>query len=268
MTMVTIAARRLRKGYFVALQNWSQVVTYLMVQDLASRFRGSRVAAVFAFCEPLLLVLVLVLMRGVFRGRIPEYGTSIWVFFSSGVFPFYIFQRVSARTRVRYEASKRLPRVSSTEMVVASSVAEAALILASTVTWFTILWICGEREAIPTSLGICLMACFFLVMLGMGVGLINSVAFQRFPIWAYVYPRLSRFLMLLSGIYWVVDLMPYFIRNIVVWFPTAHAIEWFRLGLYGRYPIHTLDVAYFIGCAAGALFLGILVHFSNLRFVK
>jgi capsular polysaccharide transport system permease protein len=239
-----------------------------MVQELSSRFKASRVAAVFAFCEPLLLVILLVLVRGVFRGRTAEYGTSVWVFFSSGVFPYYIFQRVSTRTRVRYEASRRLPRVSSTEMAVASSVAEAALILSSTLTWFTILWISGEREAIPTSLGICLMACLFLVVLGMGVGLINSVAFRRFPVWEYIYPRFSRFLMILSGVYWVVDLIPYYIRNVVVWLPTAHAIEWFRLGLYGRYPIHTLDVAYFIGFSVGALFLGILLHFSSLRFVK
>ncbi len=263
-----IAARPLRKDYLTALKNWGQVITYLMVLETGARFRGSRMAAIFAFCEPLLLVLLLVLMRGVFRGRFPEYGTSVWVFYSSGVFPYYMFLRVSARTRVQYEAARRLPRVSSTELVIASSASEAAIIVASALVWFVILWLCGQQEAVPTSLGICLAACFFLIMLGVGVGLINSVVYRRFTIWKYIYPRFSRFLMLMSGIYWVVDLMPPYLRSIVVWFPTAHAIEWFRLGLYGRYPIHTLDVGYLIGCSVGALFLGILVHYSTLRYVR
>ena len=259
---------RSAKAYATAFGNWRSVLGYLMVQDVGQRFKSSRLAAIMAICEPILLIVLLVAFRGIFRGRVAEFGTSIWVFYSSGVFPFYVFQRVSARTRAKYAAFNRLPRVSSTNLLIASATAEAEIILTSMMIWFTILWLCGEREAVPTSIGACLIALMLLALLGGGVGLINSAISERYYVWTFVYGRTSRFLLFLSGVYYIIDLLPYHIRAVVVWNPIGHGIELFRLGLYGQYPVLTHDLGYFIGCTAAALFIGVIAHQGTLRYSK
>lgn len=254
------------REFGTAFGNWRSVIGFLMVQEVGQRFSGSRFAAALAFLEPIFLIMVLIGIRGVFRGRLPGYGLSVAVFFSSGVFIFYIFMRVSARTKAtKYDAFQRLPRVSSTDLLIASALAEAVLIVGTMLCWFVVLWLWGYDEAVPTSIGDCILPLALVVMLSVGVGLINSAISRHFPFWAYLYGRGSRGLLILSGVFWVVDVIPLFVRDVVIWNPLTHAVEWFRLGLYGTYPVATLDRQYLILWATSALFLGVIAHRATLR---
>lgn len=252
-----------------ALRSWGSLVGYLMVQEFDQKFRASRLGALLAFAEPLLLILVILAIRGLFRGNLPAYGDSIAVFYSSGVFPFYVFVRLSVRTRrARYDASHRLPRVSSTDLLIASALAETAIILTTMMIWFAGMWVYGLHEAAPVSILECIIPIGLLLALGIGFGLMNSAISRRFPLWSYIYGRASRGLMVMSGVFYVNDLLPYYVRSVLSWNPLVHGIEWFRLGLYGSYPVHTLDRDYFMAWAGGMLFLGIILHRATLRTAK
>jgi capsular polysaccharide transport system permease protein len=74
--------------------------------------------------------------------------------------------------------------------------------------------------------------------------------------------------MFMSGVFYVVDLLTPSIRDVIVWNPLAHGIEWFRLGLYGRYLVHTLDREYLMGVAGIVLLVGITAHRATLRTLK
>lgn len=252
-----------------ALANWVSTILFLMAQELGSRFRTSRIGVVFVFIEPIALISALLLLRVYFRGRLPDYGTSTAVFYSSGVLPFYVFLRISMRTRgTRYDAAQRLPGVSSTDLAIASSLAEAALIFSIMVMWFTGMYFYGLDDALPVSPIDCLVPLLLLATLGMGIGLINSAIARRFALWNFVYARLTYGLMFMSGAFYVVDLLPLFIRNVIVWNPLVHGIEWFRLGLYGRYPVHTLDSDYLLGTTGVVLLVGVIAHRATLRTLK
>ncbi len=98
----------------------------------------------------------------------------------------------------------------------------------------------------------------------MGFGLCNSAFTRYFHDWVvliWIWGRIMRrrrLLMLASGVFFIADLLPLAYRNVVVWNPLLHGIEWFRWGLYGNYPIMTLDIAYFLISAAGIFFIGIV----------
>lgn len=257
------------RNALVAIANWRAIIAFLMVLQFDQKFKGTRLGALAAVAEPFLLIAITIAMRGMFRGRLPEYGDSIALFYSSGIFPFYIFVRLSNRARgVQYEAVRRLPRVSSTDYVIASAATETTLILSTMAVWFFGMWLYGIEGAWPASIVECLVPLFLLVVLGIGVGLVNSAISRQFVFWSYIYARVSRGLLFLSGAFYVVDLLPYSLRSVLVWNPLVHGIDWFRLGLYGRYPVHTLDREYLIGWAAGALFLGVVLHRATLRWEK
>jgi len=257
------------REFVLALGNWRSTIGLLTLHEINWRFRGSRVGAVVSFAEPFMLVTLIIVLRAVFMDRSPAYGHSAAVFYSSGVFPFYLFIRLSARGRAtRYDAARRLPRVSSTDLVVASMIAEAVLFLGAMVIWFFGLWLLGLHEAVPRSPIDCLYALALMAALGVGVGLLNSAVMRRIPLWGYVYGTLSRVLLFASGVLYIVDFLPLFVRQYIVWNPLAHGVEWFRLGLYGKYPDYTLDRQYLIMAAGIALFVGVVAHRASVRVAR
>jgi capsular polysaccharide transport system permease protein len=205
-------------------------------------------------------------MRVVIRNQVPIYGDSTAVFVSSGILPFYVYLRVSMRTRgVRYNAASRVPGASSTDYAIASALAEVVVMVATMVMWFAAMWAYGLDSAEPASIVNCLEPLTFLILLGFGIGLVNSAISQRFSLWTHIYAYMTYGLMFMSGVFFVVDLVPPHIREFMIWNPIAHGIEWFRLGIYGQYLVHTLDREYLVGCSATALFLGFVAHRATLR---
>lgn len=250
-----------------ALNSWASIIGFLVIQEFVWRFKKVRLSVLFAVAEPIVVIALVVLVRGYVRGMYPHYGTSVALFISSGVLPYYVFLRLSIRSRlVRYDAAHRLPMVTSTETLLASIVGEASLILLALVTWFTILWLFGVNGAIPFNPEECLIALLLFAMMGMGMGLVNAAIIRRFPMWQMIYAIPSRALLVLSGAYYVVDLLPLRVRNVLVWNPLASAIEWYRTGQYGdQYPAITLDREYCVTFAIVLLLIGIACHRVTLR---
>ncbi len=263
--MPTIGLSFRRSG--AALNNWISLMGFLIVQEFSWRFRTLRAGAILAMLEPIIWIAAIVFIRGYLRRMEPHFGTSVTLFISSGILPYYVFVRLSVRSRiVRYDASHRLPLVTSTETWLASVVSEASLILAALVIWFSILWMFGVRGAIPVKPEECLVALLLFAMLGVGMGLINAAIIRRFPMWQMIYAVPSRALVLLSGAYYVVDLMPLRIRDVIVWNPLAHAIELYRIGQYGdQYPHITLNLFYCVTFAIVLLLIGVACHRVTIR---
>lgn len=249
-----------------ALANWVSMINYLAIRDISNRFNRTPVAAILTLLAPLLALAGILIIRGFLKGRFPQFGHSLAVFYASGIFPFFVFMRLalSAR-RTSYHPARRLPGVRSTDTLVAFVLGDAATILTSTLICFVGLWLYGLIEAKPVSMGMCLIALFFLGTFGVGLGLINSAIARHFRLWGFVYAQGTRGLIFLSGVFHVVDLTPIFIRNIIVLNPITHGIEWFRLGLYGNYPVHTLDRSYLMWATGICLFLGLVAHIATIR---
>ena len=254
------------KDFGSAVINWGSLIVLLMASQIAQKFTASRLGVIFAFAEPIILINLMIFMRVTVRNQLPLYGDSTAVFVSSGILPFYIYLRVSLRTRgVRYNAAARIPGASSTDYAIASAMAEILVMLTITILWFAAMWAYGLDSAEPASLADCMEPLVFLMVLGFGVGLVNSAISQRFSLWTYIYSYLTYGLMFTSGVFFVVDMMPLHIREVITWNPILHGVEWFRLGLYGQYLVHTLDRGYLVAFALAALFFGFVAHRATLR---
>jgi capsular polysaccharide transport system permease protein len=255
------------KAMLSAFVAWCRIIGFLTVQEFGDKFKGSRFDTLMVFAEPFIFIALLCAIKGVFRDNMPGFGTSIFVFFSSGIFPFYLFKRVSVRTKgLPYDASRRFPRVNGSDVAVASAIAEATTMLSTMVIWFSFMWfVLGISDAVPSSLLDCAAPIFFLFVMGVGIGLLNAAMHRRFSLWPFIYGKMTYHLPFLSGVMSVVDVMPMNFRTVVLVNPLTHALEWFRVGLYGHYPHATLDKEYFISCALFALMIGSLAHVATIR---
>jgi capsular polysaccharide transport system permease protein len=80
-------------------------------------------------------------------------------------------------------------------------------------------------EAYPASAFDCVAPLLQFVAMGIGVALINSTLAKRFPPWSYLYGRLTYGMMFLSGVFYVVDLLPEHVRSLMLWNPLVHGVE-------------------------------------------
>jgi capsular polysaccharide transport system permease protein len=255
------------RQYGIALANWRSTIGFLMQRDFNRRFEGSVLGTIFALGEPILLILVVLVFHGVFYNKIPMYGTSVALFISSGMLPFYLFLRLSGRVRISasYNSRQRPPRIGSSDLILATILTETTIMLAMMIVWFFGLWVVGIPQAEPASGLVCGLPLCLLIAFGVGIGLINATISRYFPLWNYIYGLKSRGLLILAGVFFVTDLLPFQLRSILVWSPLIHGVEWFRLGLYGTYPVFTLDREYLLTCALVTLFIGVTAHRATLR---
>lgn len=251
----------------VLLSNWLWVI-WTVVPELLSRLsRGSKPGFLLFLLEPIVFICVFYALRGLLRQQTPNYGTSLFLFYASGFMPFFLFMRISSRMRrVKSTPNSLLPQASGLDVFLASAVLSTVINLAMTALLFYGMWLYGIDQARPVSIGDCIIPLALFVMLGIGVGMINNVISRFLPFWPNLYAILTRGLIFLSGVIIIVDLAPPFIREIAIINPLSHGIEWFRLGVYGRYPHNSLDRGYLVECSVIALFLGFIMDRAAIRY--
>jgi capsular polysaccharide transport system permease protein len=107
----------------------------------------------------------------------------------------------------------------------------------------------------------------FLLLLGVGVGLINSSIIRFFPFWMMIFRILTGGLLFFSGVIKVPDMYDLWLRNILVWNPILHGVSWFHVGIYGDlFPHVVLDRGYLVACSMIALSVGLMADRATLRY--
>lgn len=252
--------------YARALSSWRSSVWLSMVMLLGQYSRGSRMGFILALLEPLIVIVGLYVFRGLFKGTTASYGTSLFLFLASGFLPFYVFIRVSSRARSTSVGPRgRLPGLTTLDSYIASIVLNSLIWITMMVVIFWGMWLYGIERARPASIVDCTLPVLLFIALGAGVGMINNVINRFITFWSRLYAVLTRGLVFMSGVMFIVDLQPLWLRAWTVANPLSHGVEWFRLGVYGRYPHNSLDPAYLVEWALIALFLGVVIDRAALR---
>jgi capsular polysaccharide transport system permease protein len=98
------------------------------------------------------------------------------------------------------------------------------------------------------------------ILLGLGVGLTNSVIVLAAPPWFTGYVLVHQILWVSSGIFFVPDALPKIFREVVAYNPVLQCIEWTRSAYYEGYGDVVLDRPYVISYACASIFLGLLLE--------
>lgn len=241
------------------------VIAELIVEFFRIRVRRSPVGLVFVFLEPVFLIAVFSVIY-IYLNRPPVYGPSQILFHANGVLPFYWFIRISTRTRnAELDRVARFPVVNPLDVFFSLVAVESLIMTVVTVMVFVTLDAFDIPMALPMEPLTCVGAIFVLVVFSAGLGLVNAVIVSYIEIWGVVMAVCSRGLMLISGVFQVLDFFPLPVRHTLAYNPVAGGVIWFRTGFYPHYPSLSLDKTYLVIWAVGLFALGVCLERATRR---
>jgi len=256
--------------FVTALRNWLVVMTYLVREELRTmRGRAGRAGVIIAIAEPFALIVMFYLIRGLLRGTVQDYGTSLFLFMASGVFPYYLYLRTSTMTRRDRSSQVRLlPRINSLDTFMASVATQALIWFPVIVIVFLGMWMYGIPQAKPASISTCAYALFIMLALGAGFGLFNQAVGRFMAAWPIIVGMTMRGMLFLSGVIHIPDFIYPSVRQWLAWNPLLHGVTLFRLGIYGDYPTLVFDESYLVKCTIAFIFLGLVMDRATLRYQR
>lgn len=158
-----IAAAR---NSWAAFSNWRLMIWVALPQLLSRQTRGSKVMFIMALLEPLIIVSALYAIRGLLKQNTPNYGTSLFLFYASGLLPFYLFMRVSTRTRTALSRPNALlPGLSALDVYIATVLLVALINITMTLLIFYGMWLYGIDQARPVSVVTCAIPAALLIVI-------------------------------------------------------------------------------------------------------
>lgn len=253
-------------NWFVALLNWRDTVWVAMCQTMINLSRRNRLGLLWALAEPLIAISLMYAVRSMLRARAPIYGESTFLFYATGFLPYYMFLRLSTRVAGGVGPGKNLPGLSSLDLYIANILVNSVMWITMMVAIFLGIWWGGGIDVVGfIDVSVCAVPILLLMTLAMGIGMLNGAISRYVPFWMIFYGLATRGLVFLSGVMQIVDLQPLSIRQYSIFNPLSHAIEWFRLGIWERYPHNSLDESYLITWVVVCLFLGMVVDRASLR---
>jgi capsular polysaccharide transport system permease protein len=246
-------------GLGAAFRRQRRVIFSLMLRNMRTRFFGSGLGFLLAIAWPLTHIVVLVIIS-VYRGRQAPLGESAALFFATGSATFQAFSYLSMFTMRSISASRPLLGFPSVKLLDAMFAASALEIL-SCCTVTIIVLVIGMSFGIdvaPRNVEEAAYAYGSAILLGIGVGMLNSILAMVVPMWMMMYGLSRIFLYLTSGAIFLPDKLPEPFRTAMSYNPIAQSLEWMRSAYYEGVGAGFLDKPYALKCGVGAIFLGLV----------
>jgi capsular polysaccharide transport system permease protein len=97
-------------------------------------------------------------------------------------------------------------------------------------------------------------------LFALGLGLISAVMNNLYRPWLNAWLIVQRFLYIASGVFFIPQGMPGWVRDILVWNPLLQCIEWFRTGFFSYYQPPWLDRSYVLGIGFATVVTGLILE--------
>lgn len=240
------------------LQLQIRVIVSLVLRETRATFGTSPFGYVWAIITPTVSVGLLVFIFAIV-GRQPPFGSSLALFFATGILTLSFFNELSNKLMTVFDANRALltyPVIKDLDTVFARAVLVAATYTLIMVIFYVTLFAFGLAP-VPARPEHLILAFLATWLLGLGFGTLNAVIASLWDTWLQIEKILTRPLFFVSGIFYVPSQLPPQARDVLEWNPVLHLVEWFRHGFYPNYNSTLLDVWYPVGVGAGMLLVGL-----------
>jgi capsular polysaccharide transport system permease protein len=249
-----------------------RLIDALILREARGLFTHSRLGYAWALCEPLTHVFILMVAMTFFtgHGNPPIIGDNWAEFYMTGVLPYLMFCHLTEQGMDLARSQRivlALPSVKLADVMISSLSLRAATDLVVIIISLTVFVAIGMGTYPKDPLEFAL-AFVFVFLLGFGVAGINIGLSTFGAISERTWPIVLRAAYFLSGIFYHPSAMPTELRDLVLWNPLVHLIEWVRQSYYPQYRSPYLDMEYLMTVTVLSLLFGTLAAASVSRRVR
>jgi capsular polysaccharide transport system permease protein len=228
------------------LRQWGRIVFALMLREMRTRHANTRLGFFWAIAEPLLHLSVLAIIFSIFnRGR-PPLGEDWFFFYATGVIPFLMWSHVTSNGfhgLVSNVNVLQIPAISRLDVLVASALVDLVVGVAMGVAMFWAFWLAGKGP-LPRDPLAAVESMAVLWTFAFGLSVINATVETVNGSWLKIWPSIIRLQYFTSGIFYVPQEMPDWLRDVLVLNPVLQCLEWFRTAFFDQYAPPWLDRQY------------------------
>ena len=253
-----------------SLSGWTiqrNVISALIYRELKTRVSQVKFGVLGVFLEPLGVLAIFLLIFVLIRGGRDANGLDLILFLSCGVVLYTMANDIALRSLNAMKANEALffyRPVKPVDTVIARSLVEAGLygVMFLVILFATFLF---RERWILQDFALLVVSYVALVFTAFGLGLFLMVAGHRYAVVHQLVPWLTRPLWFLSGIFFSVNTMPYWLRPWITWNPVFQAVELARSALSLDYIIdgRYISLSYLLAWSATSCAFGLWVYSNN-----
>lgn len=243
-----------------------RTVTALMLREMATTYGRSAGGYIWALLEPILGVALLSIIFSLAL-RSPGLGSNFPLFYATGFLPFTMFNDLANKiaTSVRFSRPfLAYPSVTFMDAMVARIILNAlthATIMTIVLTSIFVIF----QLPVVIDLASVFECLIMTTMLAIGVGTCNCYMMTAFPVYERAWSIATRPLFLMSGIFFLYEMMPEKAREFLWYNPVLHCVGLLRRGIYPTYEATYVSPGYILIVSAVLTFFGLLLLVRNHR---
>lgn len=243
-----------------------RIIAALMLREMATTYGKSAGGYIWAILEPVLGIALLTVIFSLTLAR-PALGTNFALFYATGFLPFTMMLDMSQKVASSITYSRPFLAYPSVTFIDAM-IARILLNALTHITVFAIV-ICAifviYQLPVVIDLGAVFEGLLMIIATAIGIGTLNCYLTNAFPIWLRAWQILTRPLFLISGIFFLYDMMPMNAQAILWYNPIIHGISKLRQGIYPTYDASFVDATYVFVLSLVLLLLGLIFLARNHR---
>jgi ABC-2 type transport system permease protein/capsular polysaccharide transport system permease protein len=240
-----------------------RVIGALLLRELLTRYGRNNIGFLWLFVEPMLFVAVMVALRIAIRSAGFSLNIPIVAFALTGWTSALLWRGMASRCIGAHKANLSLLHHKPVTIfdvylarVILEFMAFTTAFVALSIACYAMGWVPAPEDALQLLLGWLLFA-WFGVGLGWTVGGLSEKSDIVAPLWR----PLSFILMVCSGVFFLADGLPPYVRETFLWLPMLNMLEYLREGWFGSLFHAHYDISYVITC-------NLLLTFSGLSLVR
>lgn len=234
----------------------------LLMREMQTRFGSYRLGYFWAPLEVMLQMIIYLVVFGAIMQRVLP-GMDYSLFLLAGLAPFFMFQRNVTRALGAVEANQGLlmyRAVRHIDVILARCILELVIYFFTFWLLLGLLWAFADIPFSVAHLHIVLIGWAGMFFLSFGLALIMMmIGFYGGEI-SKVISIIFTILYFISGIIYSVHMVPEPYLGYLLYNPIVHNIELMRHALSPTYPIHHIDMWYFVKWTVAVNFLGLLLY--------
>lgn len=237
-----------------------RVIFALMLREMVTTYGRSPGGYLWAVVEPVAAIALLSFAFSM-AFHAPSLGKSFPLFYATGYLPFMLFHDVSGKTATAVRFS--LPLLNFATVTWVDVIAARFLLNLLTHLVVIALVIAGIFTIVEvrtaTNLPHAVNALGMAAALALGTGALNAYLFMAFPVWERVWSVLTRPLFVVSGVFFLFEDLPAWVRDYLWLNPLFHVTGEMRMGFYPTYAAHYVTPSFAYGTGVALLLAGMML---------